>query len=697
MLRATLSLFMLSAVCGIARAVNVNEEYTIGNFVYHKGYNASVETGEAWLIGVREGYTPGATLTFPATVMIGGKSYKVTRIGTLVYGDKYMDIPVVFKDYPEITRVVIPATVQYIGEFEFSGCCNITEFEVKSGNELYMSIDGALCHRWSSTSDWGLARYPSGRKSAGWTMPYEIAYIGDCAFLDNSALKTLRLVEDQRIRGTLAFYGNKGISAIDVSQSTEYKASPNGIIHNGFQIVACPPRLKLDSYTVPISITQIRSGAFLNTIIPQITLHEKVSLGFYAMAWSKIQKITYWPESNPNYINVPLGLFANCRDLEEATIKTSKDSRLTLSKYAFWGCDKLSSLTIQSQSLYLESGVFQGCRSLTSFPMSSVTGISDYFEERDGIFKNSGLTSVNWPSAITAIPPYCFDGCKNLTSVNLNPSGKNALKRIGRYAFANSGLETINTQSAERIESYAFGGCKSLRKVVFPHLSDDSTLDLYLYSFSFNNDTGVYINNRNIDWPLTIDGLVATYYTSDRFPDDFITDWREIYVPAKASRAYRKFNSSKPVIEMFSMTTDKERLQVTLTRNDCFTANELQFNSVTCNGTALTRNGSTWTLSPAVAPSLFEITVNYTVHGVKMSTQYPPEEITSADDTVADSSRAITREGDTLHFASGCTWSIFSISGTTVMSGDTPEADLSQLAPGIYMARCGESTIKFAK
>ena len=80
---------------------------------------------------------------------------------------------------------------------------------------------------------------------------------------------------------------------------------------------------------------------------------------------------------------------------------------------------------------------------------------------------------------------------------------------------------------------------------MFPPLSDDSTLDLYLYSFSFNDDTRVYINNRHIDWPLGIDGLVATYYTSDRFPDDFITDWRVVYVPAKPRKSTAASPSSR--------------------------------------------------------------------------------------------------------------------------------------------------------
>lgn len=702
MLQATLSLFLLSAVCGIARAVNPNEEYTVGNFVYHKDYSASVETGEAKLIGVREGYSPGATLTFPATVMIGGKSYKVTRIGTPINGDKYMGIPVVFKDYPEITRVVIPATVERIGEFEFEGCNNITEFEVKNGNPYYKSIDGALYHRtFTDSNEWGLARYPSGKKSGGWTLPSEIAYIGNCAFMGNSALKTLRLIGDQMITGTLAFYGNKGISAIDVSQSDKYTNSPNGIVHDGLRVIACPPRLKLDSYTVPTNIKGMRNGAFLNTIIPQITLHAHISLGHYAMAWSKIQKITYWPEADPNFTHIDLGAFANCRDLEEVILKSSKDVALTIQRYAFWGCDRLSSLTIQSQALTLESGAFQGCKSLTAFPMSSINEIDDYYEDDDGIFKNSGLTSVNWPSAITAIPPYCFQGCKNLTSVNLNPSDKGTLKQIGRYAFANTGLETLNTQSVESIDPWAFDGCNSLRKVIFPEIDNSQKeLKLYTYSFSFTKNTMVYVNNKDIRWPMWssyINGAVATYYNADRDPKDFVDDWKQLYVPANATANYRKLNPTKPITEMFSMSIDKERSRVTLTRNDCFTANDLQFNSVTCHGVTLARDGSTWTLVPPTSSAQFDIWVNYTLHGVKMSTFYPAEQLTSTGNVDVDRSPAIARDGDTLRFADGLPWAIHSVSGVTVLTGDTPTADLSSLAAGVYVARCGASTLKFVK
>lgn len=80
-----------------------------------------------------------------------------------------------------------------------------------------------------------------------------------------------------------------------------------------------------------------------------------------------------------------------------------------------------------------------------------------------------------------------------------------------------------------------------------------------------------------------------------------------------------------------------------------------------------------------------------------MSTFYPAEQLTSIGDVDVDRAPAIARDGDTLHFANGLPWAIHSVSGATVLAGDTPTADLSSLAAGVYVARCGAFSLTFVK
>ena len=62
-----------------------------------------------------------------------------------------------------------------------------------------------------------------------------------------------------------------------------------------------------------------------------------------------------------------------------------------------------------------------------------------------GVFEDSGITSVTFPSSLTSIGSYAFQYCSRLTSVDL--SGCTSLTSIG---------------------SFAFYGCRALESVVFP-------------------------------------------------------------------------------------------------------------------------------------------------------------------------------------------------------------------------------------
>ena len=94
----------------------------------------------------------------------------------------------------------------------------------------------------------------------------------------------------------------------------------------------------------------------------------------------------------------------------------------------------------------------------------TVTAIAGGNNDSSGVFYDSGITSVTFPSSLTSIGSYAFSYCSGLTSISLPSS----LTSIGYAAFSScSGLTgELNLggcTSLTRIGSSAFSGCSGLK------------------------------------------------------------------------------------------------------------------------------------------------------------------------------------------------------------------------------------------
>ena len=84
-----------------------------------------------------------------------------------------------------------------------------------------------------------------------------------------------------------------------------------------------------------------------------------------------------------------------------------------LGDYAFYGCCRLTSLSLPSGITSIEKSTFRGCSGLTSLVIpSSVTSILI-----SAFYGCSGLASLVIPSNVTSIWESAFNGCSGLTSV----------------------------------------------------------------------------------------------------------------------------------------------------------------------------------------------------------------------------------------------------------------------------------------
>lgn len=131
----------------------------------------------------------------------------------------------------------------------------------------------------------------------------------------------------------------------------------------------------------------------------------------------------------------------------------------TLNGSVFKNCSNLSNINTNSAVITsIGESTFEGCKSLTTFDVSSVMSLGAWsFAYCDN------LTTLNISSVITNIPNQCFRTNPKLTSVG-DLSG---VKTIEKYAFLDCPLLTgpLDLSNCETINESAFKGCSALTEV----------------------------------------------------------------------------------------------------------------------------------------------------------------------------------------------------------------------------------------
>ena len=445
-----------------------------------------------------------------------------------------------FYDCTSLTSITIPSSVTSIGSVAFCNCENLTSITIPSS---VTSIGyEAFWHCTSLTS----VTFEEGSKCTS---------IGSYAFYNCTSLTSITIPSSVTSIGSGAFYDCTSLTSITVSEDNASYSSLNGVLFNKdkTELVCYPCGKTATAYTIPSSVTSIRSYAFKNCenltsvtfeegskctsigssafyycrSLTSITIPTSVtSIGSVAFSWcTSLTSITF--EEGSKCTSIGTSAFYNCTSLTSITIPSSvttigdgafswctsltsitiPSSVTSIGDEAFYHCDNLKSITIPSSVTNIGSNAFWKCTSLTSITVSEG---NEVYSSLDGVLFNKDKTELvcypcgktatayTIPSSVTSIRSYAFKNCENLTSVTFEEGSK--CTSVGDRAFYDcTSLTSITIPSnVTSIGEDAFYGCSSLEEITLPFVGNtkDGTSNThfgYIFGASSYFDHTTYV------------------------------------------------------------------------------------------------------------------------------------------------------------------------------------------------------------
>ena len=441
---------------------------------------------------------------------------------TLSFGVEYLGT-LVFGCCEELTSAYIPATVVRIGSNPFAGCIAAGDITVDPDNQHFVIEDGVLY----DVSKTILYHYPTTKTEKSFTIPETVTQVAAGAFAGS---KLQSVVYPARL-GTIepyTFAYCENLTSVTIENGVEEIGDgafrgctalnnviiPKSVMELGDYAFADCTSLSNFTFTDKSSASSayvIGTHFFENCtslktlVLPNhftLSVEDAMNYGLYYSATGRLSPSA--SKAFPSYmfagtgltsIKIPSnikwlgtdGVFMNCKDLETVTFASSNIECTYIGNYYFYGCSKLTSITIPRGATAIFSNTvgysFANCTSLKTVTVNygNLLPLGDAVSGH--MFEGcSSLTSVTFKGLGKAVTymdyvgPYYFAGCTSLQSITLADNAA-----ICEYAFADcTSLAIVNFGDAANAENaslvllddHAFAGCTNLTGVLLPELPD---------------------------------------------------------------------------------------------------------------------------------------------------------------------------------------------------------------------------------
>ncbi|MBQ1206470.1 MAG: leucine-rich repeat protein, partial [Clostridia bacterium] len=430
-----------------------------------------------------------------------------------------------FYECKQLQNVNIGADVKDIGAFAFRDT-RIKEYTVASGNKAYktgtssyiLSADGNKLVAVSPLTSGefteasigntkvtviGKGAFSHNRKITSVDLP-SVVTVGDYGLASNDFLVSVKL-------GNLKEIGEYGFFESGITELPSINAETS-IGRYAFS------HTQLTSVSIPDNAV-IAEGTYSECqSLSEIVIGDNVQIGKYAFALNKDiafkvveseeygKKVFKYEFTSPitsltigKNANIGENAFANAAKLESVALgegavigkmafynnSSLKDIDLSKVKsfgdYAisgdvYYACldENMSVAAVSPEGMYIYT--YHGPQ-IEKIDISSAESIGEY-----SFSYCRQLNEIKIGEAIKEIPAYAFAGCDSLKTVNLN-----AIETIGKYAFMECGLESIDLSGAKLVDDYAFVSNRLLESVILNGEGSNVGEGAFAYCDPLNN------------------------------------------------------------------------------------------------------------------------------------------------------------------------------------------------------------------
>lgn len=369
--------------------------------------------------------------------------------------------------------IVIPETVQIIGDRAFSHCIGLETVEF-SGNSTLMSI-GASAFEY--TYNLRNVTLPNSLKSIGTkafyvsgieevTMPDELTVVGRQIFQECGRLVTVNNISKMDLKTTGSLDGNQMFQDCASLKNVSFAEGANILPSEAFRECVSLERIDLTGIT---SFSRMLGSG---------TTGEKQPSGIFAESPALKEVVL-----DARLTGIPSGMFYNCTSLD--TIYRS-DTPLAERREGVLDLSQITTFTAKGDMSY--EGAFQYCTSIKEVDLSRATG----FNTEDIFYGCTNLKKVILAGAgYTSLANYMFYNCTSLKQVyydgySIPEENKNdpivvlpdRVEYLGTYTFRYSGIEKVILPASLQViganaetagvsdSSYLFSDCAALKEVI---------------------------------------------------------------------------------------------------------------------------------------------------------------------------------------------------------------------------------------
>lgn len=320
------SLIALVAIMLVPQAkAAVGDSFTDENFTYivltEEGTIGTVS------VGMQSTSIPSGAVTIPASVSNGDISYSVVKLRDSA-----------FDSCTNLTSIIIPDRVTYIGEYAFDGCSSLTSIEIPDSVTYIGSCAFSFCSNLTSV-----------------VIPNSVGAIWTYAFSSCTRLRTVQIGNGVNTIDGLAFVDCVRLEEIKVSEENPNFCDIDGVLFSRDKtVLVIYPGGRKGGYIIPDGVTTIGADAFANCerltsiVIPDsvITIEE---CAFYSCTYLSSVVV------GNNLATIGKKAFFRCLSLTTLVLPESVSS---IKYLAFYCCSYLTSVYFKGDAPTLDEWSF---------------------------------------------------------------------------------------------------------------------------------------------------------------------------------------------------------------------------------------------------------------------------------------------------------------------------------------------------